>query len=946
MFRSKWKIAAVCVPLVAVCAIVAYALHLQHADRVYRIGWELDPPDQFAGPTGEPSGMAVEVVREAARRRSIRLEWVRRDESSEAALRGGKVDLWPLMTITPERRPFLHFSSAYLESVICLLTRKRSAFQKASDLANARVEHLHLPINRTLARRHLPDAELTAVSNARSLVADVCRGTTDAAFIEEDAIIHLLMDGAGCADEPLQVIPLPEARIQLGVGSSFEAAPVADAIRDEIDEMLADGRLAEMFSRWGYLSNRSVHSVEALRYARRRERWMEAAVAVFAVSLVLAIWLTLRFRTESRRAKRAESALRSSLIASREMEAKVRLLAHALRSANDCICITDVQNHFLYVNKAFGKTYGYAERELIGQHVDLIRSARAPHSMTDAIMAATAEAGWRGELWNRSKSGREFPVSLTTAQVRDDSGAVIALIGVSSDITERKQHEDALRESERRFRELLESVHLAAVMVDLEGTITFCNQSLLRSTGRQAGDILGHSLANFLAPAHRAFAADQLREVAHTGRAEPLVENAVLTSDGKERWIQWNNTVLRDPEGRPAGIASIGADVTEHRALQEQYLQAQKLESVGRLAGGIAHDFNNLLTVINGYSDILLGRLLPGDTLRLPSEQIRRAGNRAAALTQQLLAFSRKQVSQPKAIDLNALIAESEEMLGRLVGEDVDLVTVLRPRLGRVMADAGQLHQVVMNLVVNARDAMPNGGRIVIETSTAALDAASGSQQLDLPPGSYAVLAVSDDGLGMDEETKRQIFEPFYTTKPKGQGTGLGLSTVWGIVRQSQGGIAVASAPGAGTTFRIYLPVTARDSQIDECDAAARSSKGSETVLVVEDEVGVRELVSDILSMDGYRVLTARDGKSALEIACAQPIEVVLTDVVMPGINGRQLVDRLRQSQPGLKVVFMSGHAESVIATRGVLDPDVSLIQKPFAPGLLTAKIREILDRK
>ena len=920
------------------CAFVLAVLLPRTPDRkVYRIGWEDDPPDEVVGPNGTPTGLAVEVVNEAARRRSIQLQWVRRDESSEAALRSGQVDLWPLMTITPARQKVLHFSTPYLESVVCLLVRKRDGHKRVEDLAHATISYLRLPINVVLSRVHLPEAHLVPEATPRQLVESVCRHEVEAAFIEEDAVITDLMGGTSCGDVALGTIPLPQSRIRLGIGSTFAAAAAADALRDEVDSMLVEGRLAEVFTRWGYLSTRSVQSVESLRDARRREHWLAGAAASFAAFLALAMWLTFRYR-------RAERALRRSVDESRRMEAQVRLMAQALRSANECISISDVNDCLLYVNDAFLRTYGYEASELIGRHVDMVRSPRHTPELGERISAATSLNGWRGELWNRAKSGREFPILLTTSRVQDENCEVIARVGVARDITEQKQAEDALRESERRFREFLRTVNLAAVIVDVQDTVVFCNDYFLRTTGWSREQVMGRNAEELLLPEHRAQHAERLRDMVANGRSIPFVESAILTAEGKARWVEWNTTVLRDLDGRVAGIACIGADVTEHRALKEQYLQAQKLESIGRLAGGVAHDFNNLLTVINGYADILLGRLTQDARLRGFCEQIRQAGCRASGLTQQLLAFSRKQVSQPKPLDLNALIAESEDMFRRLLGEDIELVTILQPRLGKVMADSGQLHQLLMNLAVNARDAMPEGGRLAIETRAVDGPPSAAAEGVDLPRGPYTQLSVTDNGTGMDEETRLHIFEPFFTTKPKGKGTGLGLSTVYGIVRQSHGWVTVESAPGKGAAFHIYLPETRSAPGEDPENHMEAPARGSETILVVEDQESVRSLVANILQDDGYRVIAAGDGRTALQLAGTQPIALVLTDVVMPGMNGRQLVDRLKQVLPGVKVLYMSGHADNVIATRGVLDPGISLIAKPFTPVSLTSRIREVLD--
>ncbi|MBI4877675.1 MAG: PAS domain S-box protein [Acidobacteria bacterium] len=509
----------------------------------------------------------------------------------------------------------------------------------------------------------------------------------------------------------------------------------------------------------------------------------------------------------------------------RQLEERVRLLAQALQSSDDCICITDVQDRFLYVNGAFLRTYGYQENELIGQHVGIVRSERNAPEALSAILPGTMEGGWHGELWNRTKSGREFPISLTTSSVRDDAGNAVALIGVARDISERKQAE------------------------------------------------------------------------------------------------------------------------AERTRLEEQLRQAQKLESVGRLAGGVAHDFNNLLTVINGYGDLLLARLRADDPVRPSLEQIRKAGERAANLTQQLLAFSRKQVVRPRLLDLNAQAQEAGQMLRRLLQEDIELVLRLDPTVGSVMADPGQLHQVLINLAVNAKDAMPTGGELLVETSSVELNAGCETELPEAVPGKYVLLTVTDTGTGMDAETREHIFEPFFTTKETGKGTGLGLATVYGIVRQNGGWIAVRSEPGKGTTFRIYLPRAEAGPAKPDAAPPPMELHGSETILVVEDQADVRRLATRVLEAHGYTTLQAGSGAEALQLVRdhAGPIHLLLTDVVMPGMNGRELAGELTPRRPEMKVLLMSGYSESVVARRGVLDPGFTLLAKPFTSDELASAVRRVL---
>lgn len=424
-------------------------------------------------------------------------------------------------------------------------------------------------------------------------------------------------------------------------------------------------------------------------------------------------------------------------------------------------------------------------------------------------------------------------------------------------------------------------------------------------------------------------------------QSDDLTEGDIpaITAFAYQMAATWRKAVL---------LQDLAKSLEELKQTQAQFLQAQKMEAVGRLAGGVAHDFNNLLTTIIGYTDLLLGDFASSDPIRADLEQVRKAADRAAALTQKLLAFSRKQVLQPKVLDLNAVVAGIEEMLRRLIGEDIHLVTILRPEIGRVQADPGQIEQVLMNLVVNARDAMPAGGRLTIETANVDLDETRARLHIDAQPGRYVMLVVSDTGIGMDKETQSHLFEPFFTTKERDKGTGLGLSTVYGIVKQSGGNIYVHSEPEQGTTFKVYLPRIDETAEMPGSFAVPTGLlQGSETILLVEDEDMVRALARRILLQSGYTVLEARDADEAIQL-CAHhstPIHLVMTDVVLPGrMSGPDLVKHLKTSRPEIQVFYVSGYTDDAIVHHGVLDPEVAFLQKPFTPEALARKVRKVLD--
>jgi signal transduction histidine kinase/CheY-like chemotaxis protein len=691
--RKKW--AGAVFGLAAAGAAMTWFLYLrpmQFGERVYRIGWMISPPFQVRGADGNAAGISVDLVNQAAQRLGIHLRWIYWNDSSESALVSKSVDLWPLITITPERLKVLHISEPYLQHEHCLLVREDTGYKQVGDLATAKIGVANVSIDARNLRRVLPHATPAARTTMDAVMADVCRGISDAAFTDRFTAMTSLMHQAGCEGHALRWIPIPQLYTQLGVGSTFEAKKAADAIRREIGQLSAEGKLAEAFGKWGFLSDEDLTSVKTLIEARRREAWLLTIALVFAAMFLVACGQTVRVMREKTRTLEAQKALRES---------------------------------------------------------------------------------------------------------------------------------------------------------------------------------------------------------------------------------------------------------------QERYLQAQKMESIGRLAGGIAHDFNNLLTVINGYSDLLYHQLAESDAMRQQVDEIRRAGTHAAELTHQLLAFSRKQVGRPRLLKLNAVVQEAEKMLRRLLGEDVHLVTRLDPEIGLILADPGYVHQMLMNLTVNARDAMPEGGTLAIETANVAFEGGPDGAGSELKKGPAVCLSVRDTGSGMDEETRKNIFEPFFTTKGT-KGTGLGLATVYGIVQQSNGWIGVSSEPGKGSTFRIYFPRLEGTAESTRIEAAGSIGlQGTETVLVVEDQEDVRSFVVDALARRGYRVLPAGDGDEALALAGAHAgkIDVLLTDVVLPGMNGRELAERFRTLRPGTKVIYTSGYTQDLIADRGVLHRDVNYVAKPYTADQITAKVREAIER-
>ncbi|MGB8672852.1 MAG: PAS domain S-box protein [Candidatus Acidiferrales bacterium] len=507
---------------------------------------------------------------------------------------------------------------------------------------------------------------------------------------------------------------------------------------------------------------------------------------------------------------------------------------------------------------------------------------------------------------------------------------------------ERKRGEERVRESEARLRVIIDQLPAVLWTVDKSLRFTSALGAGLARLGLKPNQLVGKTLLDYFETED----STQLPIAAH--RRAVAGEPVTFHIEWKGGSYACHAEPLLTSEGEIQGAICMSLDITDRRQLEEQLRQAQKMEAVGRLAGGIAHDFNNLLMVIQGYADLLTERLPSGDPLRRNAEQIQAASQRATSLTRQLLAFSRKQILAPKVLNVQTVVADMEKILRRLIGEDIALETSSAADLGLVKADRSQIEQVILNLAVNARDAMPQGGRITIETANVELDASFSHPPAVLAPGRYVMLAVTDNGCGMDAATQAHIFEPFFTTKEKGKGTGLGLATVYGIVKQTGGYVWVYSEPGRGTSFKIYLPRIE-----DEVPAGVSPSRpeekalarGTETILLVEDEKGVRDLTREYLQMSGYSVLDAEDGHTALELAALHsgPIDLLMTDVVMPGISGRELSDRVAKIRPGIKVLFMSGYTDQAVVHHGILETNAVLLQKPFTLLALAAKLRELL---
>jgi len=633
------------------------------------------------------------------------------------------------------------------------------------------------------------------------------------------------------------------------------------------------------------------------------------------------------------------AAGRRELAGREEAEAHARDLAAIVESSNLAIFATSLEGTITSWNQAAAQLYGYTESEAVGRPVETL----APEERRDEA-ARLLERVRAGEVVDGyetvrvRKDGTLLDVSLTISPIRDRSGAIVGSSAIARDIGPRLRAEEALRRSEESYRELFER-HPAPMWLFDPESLRFLevNDAAVRTYGYSREEFLAMTIEEIRPPEDR----DALRRAIgpqpnvgpeiwrHRRKDGTLIDVAIMAS-------------VLEFGGRPARLV-LAQDVTESRRLEEQLRQAQKMEAIGRLTGGIAHDFNNLLLVIRGYSAVLLRRLTD-EGLRESAQQIDDAARRAGEFTHQLLAFSRQQVLKPEVTSLGSVVEETLRLLERTLGADVEVETDLDPNAPTVLADRSQLAQAVLNLAINARDAMPDGGRLTIKTGGVDVDEAYAATHEGVTPGLFAFLQITDTGIGMDEETRRRAFDPFFTTKE--DGTGLGLASVYGLVNQSGGHIWLYSEPGLGTTFKIYLPAASKEIAAVASAADPASLAGNETILLVEDTAMVRELVSSTLEAYGYTVLAAASGQEALELVdrTGADISLLLTDVVMPGMNGRELAEQLVAKRPGLRVLFTSGYPSDTVVRHGIADATAAFIEKPYLPDELAAKVREVLD--
>jgi two-component system, cell cycle sensor histidine kinase and response regulator CckA len=683
--------------------------------------------------------------------------------------------------------------------------------------------------------------------------------------------------------------------------------------------------------------------LEALKVAVSSRRSVPRATRVeqFDILKEYSERLVLELEKTNLELESARDRLSNSNQALRRSETRYRALVD---QAPIGVLQTTPDDRFLAVNAAFADMLGYESPADVMQLK--VSDTYASPSDRDLMIEAFARAGRVSglEIQRRKKDGTLIWVRSDGRAVSDSDGTVQRFEIFVTDIQAQRESAEALKASTERYHALMEHGKDAIFVNDVNGIVEEVNRAAEQLVGATRDQIVGRNFLETLPAEDREQVLGEFRETLEHGHSLELRQVRIQRPDGTIVPAEVTASVV-EIGGKPFVVGHL-RDVSERNAMAEQLRVAQKMEAVGQLAGGVAHDFNNLLTAILGYSQLLAPELAGNPDQFSAIEEIRKAGERAAGLTRQLLAFSRKQMLELRVLDLNEVVRHIHEMLTRLIGEDIEIVMNLAPSLGCVRADAGQIEQVIVNLAVNARDAMPRGGQISLETANVELDETYSQSHVPVLPGSHVMLAVSDTGIGMNEAIRERIFEPFFTTKEKGHGTGLGLSTVYGIVKQSGGYIWVYTEPGKGTTFKVYFPRVHVPPDVSAVvEHPSLPSTGDETILLVEDEDSVRRLARKTLEARGYRVLEAANGGEAVELAAREPVHLLLTDMVLPGMGGGEIAARVREIHPRAKVLYTSGYTDDIIVRRGMMEHGSAFLEKPFTPALLARKVREVLDR-
>jgi len=940
----------------------------------FRVGFQNSPPYNYPGPSGSAEGVAVEIVSEASKRRHIPIEWVYVPEGPDTSLGSGKVDLWPLVAEFPERKKLLYFSDPWLTMSVWLVSLESSVISTPKDAVGHQVWHDDRNITTRLAAKNLPGAHLTSHPSNEGVLEAVCTGRADAGLIwGSSAHTDVLRHVTACGNAQLRFHPLPDGNLLFGIGATYKrpgADRAADAIRAEIGNLVRDGTVSSIYFRLFLDPSNEATIVYYLREAQERNLYMRIAVFLLGIVVALLAWQTIRVRAAKRALAAANAALgvqvadrtaeltetnerlRLEITERKRTEETLRESEQRFRGifegAPIGISILSIDGQETVANRALQKLLNCSAEEL--SCLDTFNAVTHPDDqLADAVLHKELREGKRDRYQQEKRyilrDGRLVKANVYFSLLRDSAGRPKYALALSEDITERKQSEQALRQAEEKYRSIFENAMEGIFQSTPEGRFLSVNPALAQMYGYANPDEMICSVTDI---ARQLYVQPELRNAMWRRlESEGVVrgfEAQERRKDGSTFWTSETLRAVRDAQGVTLYYEGIIEDITERKSLEEQLRQAQKMEAVGRLAGGVAHDFNNLLTIIISYSQLLRDMTGSNPLLVEKVDQISKAGARASNLTRQLLAFSRRQILQPRVLNLDDVLSDMGKMLQRLVSEDIELTIAHNPCLHPIRCDVGQIEQVIMNLVINARDAMPDGGKLTLQTANILLNGELTQRHPEAKSGPHVCLSVSDTGCGMDAETQAHVFEPFFTTKEEGRGTGLGLATVYGIVEQAGGYVDLHSEIGRGTTFHVYLPRAEGPIVEEKRPLVVSPEHGSETVLVVEDQDAVRELVCEILRMSGYEVVSARNGPEALQLSkkSNQAFDLMISDVVMPQMGGPELAKVLVRSRPDMKILYMTGYFDKGIS------PDelsrLAIIQKPFSPEALTQKVREVLD--
>jgi two-component system sensor histidine kinase EvgS len=901
------------------------ALELPTHRRIVVGGDHNYPPYEYLDENGRPTGYNVDLTRAIAREMDLDIEirlmpWPRVVDG----LKSGDIDILQGMFYSPQRDLEFDFTPPHIITQCVSVVRRGQDPPPTTvgELAGLRIVVERGDIMHQFAVENGLQADVVAVGTQEDALREVAEGRQDCALVSRLTALYWIeahgWDNLAVARRPLLA---PNYCFAVPNGHKAMLATFSEGLKT----LENSGEYQRIYDKWlGVYASISPEIGDIV-------RGLAAGTAVLlAILLAMFAWT---------RVLRRQVANKTAELRHREAFQRAMITYSPL-----ALFSIDLDGIVSSWNPSAERMFGWTAREVLGKPLPIVPEDSQPEF--DVLRRQVAEGGqFSGrELVHRRRDGTPISLSLSVAPIRDRGGRIIGIMTAAEDITERKQAEDALRESEQQLHAILESGANPTVVYDAEGFPQYLNAAFTGVFGWTREELAGQRIP-FVPDDQKEVTAAKIKEIYATG--DPVkFANQRLTKDGRRLDVIVSAAIIKTAEGRGTGMVVSLTDVSEQKNLELQLRQAQKMESVGRLAGGVAHDFNNMLGVILGYAELALDKVDRDDPLHADLTEIINAARRSADITRQLLAFARRQTIAPKVLDLNDTVEGMLRMLRRLIGEDIDLQWLPDGGLWPVKIDPSQVDQLLANLCVNARDAIAGVGKITIETENVHFDPQYCRDHLGFTAGDYVLLAVSDDGCGMDAEIRDHLFEPFFTTKDAGQGTGLGLATVYGIVKQNNGFINVYSEPGAGTTVKIYLP---RHSEAAEALPAALGRKADagrgETILVVEDEAAVLKLACAILEGLGYTVLAAAGTAEAITLAEAHgaKIHLLITDVVMPEMNGRDLAARLQKLYPDLKVLFMSGYTANVIAHHGVLENGVHFIQKPFSRRDLAARVREAL---